>query len=64
VGRAELRLQLIEAAYRVEGVRQDGADLERIRACCVALVDMTEARVEGDARFRGLVDGRYPKAGG
>ena len=54
--RVEQQLRLVQAVFRVESVRQTGDALSDLRARCEALLDLTERKVDGDARLRELLD--------
>lgn len=53
--RAELQLRLIRAVFRGEGARQEGSELDDLRARCEYLLYRTAPRVDGDARLRDLL---------
>lgn len=54
--RAEQQLRLIQAVYRVERGRKEGAALELLRGRCEALLHRTEAEIAGEPRLQALVE--------
>lgn len=54
--RAEQQLRLIQAVYRAERARKDGAALEQLRSRCETLLRSSEAEVAGEPRLQALLE--------